>query len=105
MSDIKPITRALNLRFRQGQALSTLPPHWPRQRGGLASRPAAPPSCWPKHGLPVRDVAELTGFPEMMDRRVKTLHPASAWRTCWPYVFDNRRRTKQAMAAHGIGAD
>ena len=27
-------------------------------------------------GLPVKDVAELTGFPEMMDGRVKTLHPA-----------------------------
>ena len=27
-------------------------------------------------GLPVMDVAELTGFPEMMDGRVKTLHPA-----------------------------
>jgi phosphoribosylaminoimidazolecarboxamide formyltransferase / IMP cyclohydrolase len=27
-------------------------------------------------GLPVRDVASLTGFPEMMDGRVKTLHPA-----------------------------
>ncbi|MFI4964754.1 MAG: bifunctional phosphoribosylaminoimidazolecarboxamide formyltransferase/IMP cyclohydrolase [Caulobacterales bacterium] len=26
-------------------------------------------------GLPVRDIAELTGFPEMMDGRVKTLHP------------------------------
>jgi phosphoribosylaminoimidazolecarboxamide formyltransferase/IMP cyclohydrolase len=26
-------------------------------------------------GLPVRDVAELTGYPEMMDGRVKTLHP------------------------------
>ncbi|KPN04910.1 hypothetical protein AN651_20070, partial [Xanthomonas arboricola] len=26
-------------------------------------------------GLPVTDVAELTGFPEMMDGRVKTLHP------------------------------
>ena len=26
-------------------------------------------------GLTVRDVAELTGFPEMMDGRVKTLHP------------------------------
>ncbi|OYX12679.1 MAG: bifunctional phosphoribosylaminoimidazolecarboxamide formyltransferase/IMP cyclohydrolase [Rhizobiales bacterium 32-66-8] len=26
-------------------------------------------------GLEVRDVAELTGFPEMMDGRVKTLHP------------------------------
>src|SRR5215218_8956980 len=27
-------------------------------------------------GLPVRDVSDLTGFPEMMDGRVKTLHPA-----------------------------
>ena len=26
-------------------------------------------------GLKVRDVAEYTGFPEMMDGRVKTLHP------------------------------
>lgn len=26
-------------------------------------------------GLPVMDIAELTGFPEMMDGRVKTLHP------------------------------
>src|SRR5262252_578547 len=26
-------------------------------------------------GLTVIDVAELTGFPEMMDGRVKTLHP------------------------------
>src|SRR6201997_1062504 len=26
-------------------------------------------------GLKVKDVSELTGFPEMMDGRVKTLHP------------------------------
>ena len=26
-------------------------------------------------GLKVTDVSELTGFPEMMDGRVKTLHP------------------------------
>ena|SRR2546422_3035315 len=26
-------------------------------------------------GIEVRDVSELTGFPEMMDGRVKTLHP------------------------------
>lgn len=28
------------------------------------------------HQIPVRDVSEITGFPEMMDGRVKTLHPA-----------------------------
>ena len=26
-------------------------------------------------GLPVQQVSELTGFPELMDGRVKTLHP------------------------------
>ena len=26
-------------------------------------------------GLPVQQVADLTGFPEMLDGRVKTLHP------------------------------
>src|SRR5262249_17263252 len=27
-------------------------------------------------GLPVRDISEFTGFPEILDGRVKTLHPA-----------------------------
>jgi phosphoribosylaminoimidazolecarboxamide formyltransferase/IMP cyclohydrolase len=27
------------------------------------------------HGLPVTEVAQMTGFPEMLDGRVKTLHP------------------------------
>src|SRR6202165_2208936 len=26
-------------------------------------------------GIPVQDISELTGFPEMLDGRVKTLHP------------------------------
>ena len=29
-----------------------------------------------KAGLPVRDVTDLTHFPEILDGRVKTLHPA-----------------------------
>ncbi|WP_298626788.1 bifunctional phosphoribosylaminoimidazolecarboxamide formyltransferase/IMP cyclohydrolase [uncultured Legionella sp.] len=29
-----------------------------------------------EHGLPITDVSECTGFPELMDGRVKTLHPA-----------------------------
>ena len=28
-----------------------------------------------EHGITVKDVAEFTGFPEMLDGRVKTLHP------------------------------
>ena len=35
-------------------------------------------------GLPVTDVADVTGFPEMMDGRVKTLHPKCAWRAAGP---------------------
>src|SRR5665213_2149780 len=29
-------------------------------------------------GLPVKEVAEITGFPEMLDGRVKTIHPRIA---------------------------
>ena len=39
------------------------------------SPPAAPPRPWPAAGLPVINVSDVTGFPEMMDGRVKTLHP------------------------------
>lgn len=30
-------------------------------------------------GLPVTDVSEHTGFPELLDGRVKTLHPTVRW--------------------------
>ncbi len=73
MSDLKPITRALisvsdkdgivefasQLAAKNVELVST---------GGTAKLLA-------EAGLDVRDVAELTGFPEMMDGRVKTLHP------------------------------
>src|SRR6187402_790605 len=31
-----------------------------------------------KEGIQVRDVSEVTGFPEMLDGRVKTIHPVIA---------------------------
>src|ERR1700728_2832398 len=31
-----------------------------------------------EHRIPVREVAEITGFPEMLDGRVKTIHPRIA---------------------------
>ena len=50
-------------------------------------------------GLPVQEVAELTGFPEMLDGRVKTLHPmvhgAVLARRDMPSHM-------QALQAHGI---
>jgi phosphoribosylaminoimidazolecarboxamide formyltransferase/IMP cyclohydrolase len=51
-------------------------------------------------GLPVKDVAELTGFPEMMDGRVKTLHPVVHGGLLG--VRDAPEHAR-AMAEHGIG--
>jgi phosphoribosylaminoimidazolecarboxamide formyltransferase/IMP cyclohydrolase len=50
-------------------------------------------------GLKVRDVAELTGFPEMMDGRVKTLHPKVHGGLL--AIRDNAEHAG-AMQAHGI---
>ncbi|MGB0499287.1 MAG: bifunctional phosphoribosylaminoimidazolecarboxamide formyltransferase/IMP cyclohydrolase, partial [Rubricella sp.] len=51
-------------------------------------------------GLPVRDVSEITGFPEMMDGRVKTLHPMIHGGLL--ALRDNADHVA-AMEAHGIG--
>jgi phosphoribosylaminoimidazolecarboxamide formyltransferase/IMP cyclohydrolase len=53
-----------------------------------------------KAGIPVRKVEDITGFPEMLDGRVKTLHPAVhggilARRDLPAHL--------EALAAHGIG--
>ena len=50
-------------------------------------------------GLPARDVSELTGFPEMMDGRVKTLHPAVHGGLL--AIRDNAEHAA-AMRTHGI---
>ena len=52
-------------------------------------------------GVPVREVSEHTGFPEMMDGRVKTLHPK-----VHGGILALRDETThvEAMEAHGIGA-
>jgi phosphoribosylaminoimidazolecarboxamide formyltransferase/IMP cyclohydrolase len=52
-------------------------------------------------GLDVRDVADVTGFPEMMDGRVKTLHPAIHGGLL--AVRDDPEHAA-AMDAHDIGA-
>jgi phosphoribosylaminoimidazolecarboxamide formyltransferase / IMP cyclohydrolase len=50
-------------------------------------------------GLEVRDVADVTGFPEMMDGRVKTLHPRIHGALL--ALRDNEEHTR-ALAEHGI---
>ncbi|MFG6282938.1 bifunctional phosphoribosylaminoimidazolecarboxamide formyltransferase/IMP cyclohydrolase [Sphingomonas sp. S6] len=52
-------------------------------------------------GLTVKDVSDLTGFPEMMDGRVKTLHPMVHGGLL--AVRDDAEHAK-AMTDHGIGA-
>ncbi len=51
-------------------------------------------------GLPVKEVTELTGFPEMMDGRVKTLHPTVHGGILARRDLDGH---VAAMDAHGIG--
>ncbi len=50
-------------------------------------------------GLGVQDISDLTGFPEMLDGRVKTLHPRV--HAGLLYVRGNPRH-EAAVAAHGI---
>src|SRR6056297_1366084 len=50
-------------------------------------------------GLAIRDVADLTGFPEMMDGRVKTLHPKIHGGLL---ALRDEPSHAQAMEAHGI---
>src|SRR5688500_7430625 len=50
-------------------------------------------------GLPVTDVADVTGFPEMMDGRLKTLHPKIHGGLL--AIRDNAEHAK-SMTDHGI---
>ena len=53
-----------------------------------------------KEGIPVRDVSEVTGFPEMLDGRVKTIHPYDRRRDARDSV---QSRTYASRSKHGIG--
>jgi phosphoribosylaminoimidazolecarboxamide formyltransferase / IMP cyclohydrolase len=50
-------------------------------------------------GIPVTDVSEVTGFPEMLDGRVKTMHPHV---TGAILAMRDKPAHMQALAAHGI---
>jgi phosphoribosylaminoimidazolecarboxamide formyltransferase / IMP cyclohydrolase len=50
-------------------------------------------------GIAVKDISELTGFPEMLDGRVKTLHPKVHGGIL--HIRDNPQH-REAVAAHGI---
>ena len=50
-------------------------------------------------GVPVRDVAEVTGFPEMLDGRVKTMHPRIS---AGILAIRGREEHMRALAEHDI---
>lgn len=52
-------------------------------------------------GIPVKDVSDITGFPEIMDGRVKTLHPSVHGGLL---AIRDDAEHRAAMEAHGIGA-
>ena len=54
-----------------------------------------------REGLPVTEVAQVTGFPEMLDGRVKTLHPMIHGGLLARRDVPEHR---QALAALGIGS-
>jgi phosphoribosylaminoimidazolecarboxamide formyltransferase/IMP cyclohydrolase len=97
MTDLLPIRRALlSVSDKTGlldlaQALAARGVELLSTGGSAAELRAA--------GLSVRDVADVTGFPEMMDGRVKTLHPAVHGGLL--ALRDNPAHLA-AMAEHGI---
>lgn len=98
MSDLWPIRRALISvsdkagLVELGQALAA--------RGVTILSTGGSAKALRRAGLAVQDVAEVTGFPEMMDGRVKTLHPAVHGGLL--ALRDNADH-RAAMDAHGIG--
>jgi len=99
MTDISRISRALiSVSDKSGlievaQALAALGIEIVSTGGTRAALTAA--------GIAVRDVAELTGFPEMMDGRVKTLHPKVHGGLL---AIRANAEHAAALAAHGIAA-
>ncbi|AGI69961.1 bifunctional purine biosynthesis protein PurH [Octadecabacter antarcticus 307] len=98
MTDLHPITRALlsvsdkTGLIDLGRALSA--------RGVELLSTGGSAKALRDAGLGVRDVADVTGFPEMMDGRVKTLHPAVHGGLL--ALRDNDAHLA-AMKEHGIG--
>ena len=98
MTDLVPVRRAL-ISLSDKSGLDELAAGLARHRieivstGGTAARLR-------ESGAEVRDISELTGFPEMMDGRVKTLHPKVHGGLLG--VRDNPEHVA-AMEEHGIG--
>jgi len=98
MTDLAPVTRAL-LSVSDKTGLVDLG-HALARRGVELVSTGGTARALREAGLAVRDVAEVTGFPEMMDGRVKTLHPMVHGGLL--ALRDNPDHVA-AMETHGIG--
>ena len=99
MTDLVPVRRAL-LSLSDKNGLEPLAAALVAARVELVST-GGTAKALRDMGHDVRDVADLTGFPEMMDGRVKTLHPMVHGGLL--AVRDNADHVA-AMETHGIGA-
>lgn len=69
------------------------------QRGVLLLSTGGTAQLLKNKNIPVRDISEHTGFPEMMDGRVKTLHPKVHGGLL---ALRENPEHREAMAQHGI---
>ena len=96
-SDLKPVSRALlSVSDKTGLLDFARALH---RRGIELVSTGGTSRALAEAGVPVRDVSDLTGYPEMMDGRVKTLHPAVHGGLL---AIRSNPEHQAAMLAHGI---
>ena len=93
-ADIIPIRRAL-ISVSDKTGLVDLGRAWPAAGVEILST-GGTAQALREAGVPVKEVTDHTGFPEMLDGRVKTLHPTGPWRPARP--------ARPAGACRGNGA-
>jgi len=99
MTDVVPVRRAL-ISLSDKNGLEELAVGLARHNVEIVSTGGTAAKLR-ESGAAVRDISDLTGFPEMMDGRVKTLHPKVHGGLLG--VRDNREHAA-AMEEHQIGA-
>ena len=95
-----PLETAARFAQRGGQARARAVRRWRSRRSASRScRRAAPRKRCEPPGVTVTEVATITGFPEIMDGRVKTLHPH-----IHGGLLAAAASTTPCSSSHGIGA-
>ena len=101
MSDLVPVRRAL-ISVSDKTGLADFATRLHREFGVELISTGGTAKFLRDLGLPVTEVSQVTGFPEMMDGRVKTLHPKIHGGLL--ALRDNPEHVK-SMQEHGISGD